>query len=154
MSKFLSLLLSFEGRIPSSRFWLGFIVTSVLTALVSYPLNPAAYNGEDHVTVADTTWQLLMLTPLTALTIKRFNDRNWPWWFGYVPNGLVAVGIIANHFGYLSEPERFSAIEWVFVWTACPAVLLALADNGLLKGTNGPNRYGPDPLQGLDQSSS
>ena len=158
MDSLISFLFSIAGRISRSRFWIGFTLTEAVTVAGSFLLNPDAYTGEDigSITMPDTVWQLLLLIPLTALTVKRFNDRDRPWWFGYVPNILAAILIVANQFGYLIlwEPDRWSAIEKAFLWTAFPVVLLAFADSAFLKGTTGPNRYGPDPLQTQDQTAT
>jgi uncharacterized membrane protein YhaH (DUF805 family) len=130
------------------------LITGALTLVGSFLLNPTAYIGEDvgHATVPDTIWQLLMVIPLTALTVKRFNDRNWPWWSGYVPNFFGAIVIVANLFGYLMEPNRVGMIEKAFFWSMFFVVLLAFADNAFLH-TTGPNRYGPDPLQEQEQTA-
>ena len=41
----------------------------------------------------DTLWQLAWLVPGTAITVKRFNDRDWPWWLGYA---FGAVGVFCS----------------------------------------------------------
>ena len=59
----------------------------------------------------------------------------------------ATIVIVADPFGYLMEPNRVGMIEKAFIWSMFLVVLLAFADNAFLKGTTGPNRYGPDPLQ-------
>jgi uncharacterized membrane protein YhaH (DUF805 family) len=61
---------------------------------------------------------LLLLWPSLAISVKRWHDRDKSAWW-------VLVGLIPIIGG-----------------------LWLLIENGLLRGTSGPNRYGPDPLQG------
>jgi uncharacterized membrane protein YhaH (DUF805 family) len=96
--------------------------------------------------LALTIWSLMTCLPTAAITIKRLNDRDWPSWIGYLLVLAFIVLIIANYFGLLLDPDRmtppesfvFGALMLFFLWT--------LVDNGFFKGSDGPNRYGPDPL--------
>ncbi len=60
---------------------------------------------------------LLLLWPSVAISVKRWHDRDKSAWW-------VLVGLIPVIGG-----------------------LWLLIENGMLRGTPGPNRYGPDPLQ-------
>lgn len=63
---------------------------------------------------------LLLAWPSIAVSVKRWHDRDRSGWWVLV--ALIPV----------------------------VGVLWMLVDNGLLKGTAGPNRYGPDPLAPAD----
>ena len=65
---------------------------------------------------ADIVVNLLLVWPALAVSVKRWHDRDKSGW--WVLLNLVPV------------------IGWLW----------ALVDNGFLRGTDGPNRYGPDPL--------
>lgn len=154
--KLLTLLLSFQGRIARQSFQIGSAILLALAVVGSFLIHPDAFFGEDVVPITpqDTIWQLCTLIPLTAVSVKRFNDRDWPWWVGYVPALLSAALTVANQFRYLL-PEKwgtFSPAEKVTLSAICFVVLLAFADNAFVRGTAGPNRYGPDPLQKPEQT--
>ena len=65
---------------------------------------------------ADLVVNLLLLWPALAVSVKRWHDRDKSGWWVLL-NLLPVIG---------------------WLW--------ALIDNGLLRGTPGPNRYGDDPL--------
>lgn len=67
--------------------------------------------------VAAGVVSLLLLWPSLAISVKRWHDRDKSGWW-------VLVGLIPVIGG-----------------------LWLLIENGLLRGTAGPNRHGPDPLQ-------
>ena len=141
---------SFRGRISRQEWWLG------LLFLLSISIPAGAWLGSEAFdpttgkirppSLAYTVWSVLVSVPSAALSAKRFNDRDWPSWLGYLLGGCFVVLALANHFGYLLDPRTmalpektiFAAILLFFLW--------ALVDNGFLKGTEGPNRHGPDPL--------
>jgi uncharacterized membrane protein YhaH (DUF805 family) len=65
---------------------------------------------------ADLIVNLLLLWPALAVSVKRWHDRDKPGWWVLL-NLLPVVG---------------------WLW--------AIVDNGFLRGTSGPNRFGDDPL--------
>jgi uncharacterized membrane protein YhaH (DUF805 family) len=65
---------------------------------------------------ADLVVNLLLVWPALAVSVKRWHDRDKPGW--WVLLNLVPV------------------VGWIW----------ALIDNGFLRGTRGPNRFGDDPL--------
>ena len=71
---------------------------------------------------AERIVNLLLVWPALAVSVKRWHDRDKSGWWVLI-NLLPVIG---------------------WLW--------ALIDNGLLRGTPGPNRYGEDPLaEGRDQ---
>ena len=66
---------------------------------------------------ADLVVNLLLLWPAIAVSVKRWHDRDKSGWWVLL-NLLPVIG---------------------WLW--------ALIDNGFLAGTDGPNRFGPSPLQ-------
>ena len=143
--------LSPHGRISRQAFWLGLVVLFALTVPVSLLIDPTAFERGTQVnkvpSPADTLWSLAVTWPSTAISLKRFNDRDRPQWIGYLLGALMALLVAANAFGLLLDPDTmlipekllFSFMLMFFMWS--------LIDNGCYKGTAGPNRYGPDPLQ-------
>ena len=83
---------------------------------------------------------------MTAITVKRFNDRDWLYWLGYGYGLIASVQIIALHFGFLAGPA-LSTREAIYVAIFGLLGLFIVIVNGFLRGTPGPNGYGTDPLQ-------
>ena len=143
--------LSPHGRISRQAFWLGLIVLFALTIPVSLLIDPTAFERTSAPnkipSLADTLWSLAVTWPSAAISLKRFNDRDRPQWIGYLLGAQMALLVAANAFGLLLDPNTmlipeklvFSGMLMFFMWS--------LIDNGCYKGTAGPNRYGPDPLE-------
>ncbi len=79
---------SARGRIGRLEYWLGLLVLIAVSMAVTAAVDPAAMTVENGVvkppSFAGTIWNLLITWPSTAIAIKRFNDRDWPNWLGYV----------------------------------------------------------------------
>ena len=122
------LLTSFEGRINRKPFWLGAIafgiVVSILTTIVESLFGIKTDSSMPGYTQDFTQfgWILISIIGLVslwvglALQVKRWHDRDKSGWWVLI--GLIPV--IGN------------------IW--------ALVETGFLRGTDGTNSYGPDPL--------
>jgi uncharacterized membrane protein YhaH (DUF805 family) len=157
-------LFSFRGRINRARYWL-FVALAIpflmLLVLVSwaYALSiPGAYeNGgptpwpSDPLGIAGAiVWCLAFLALFIAglaITVKRLHDREKAWWWififviapnllsGYAQSQIATVGgANAGDVAFLSGFVALAIYVWSFVELGC------------LRGTAGPNRFGPDPL--------
>ncbi len=147
LSYLFTLLTSFRGRITRMQWWLGFVVWLLGSIAGTLLLNPQ-YFVADEIPPPDwpeTIFQVIWLVPFAAVSVKRFNDRDWPWWPGYFMAALSAVFVVAPHFGVAVDPTAGGLGAAIFYFGAL-AGLVALVDNGFMRGTDGPNRYGPDPL--------
>ena len=138
------LFFSLDGRINRAKYWLGSLAVVVMgTAGILLIL---AMVGISDAAVAFTiALSLALLYPSYAVMAKRFQDRNKPGvlaLFGIVP--LVSSNLLQT-FGYL-DPENPSVILQIFDVVVVGISLWLLVELGILKGTQGPNRYGPDPL--------
>lgn len=153
MTYLVDLLFSFRGRIGRKAWWLGFVIVGVANIAGGLLLNPEQFTAEELPPPdwADTFWLIAWLLPGTAITVKRFNDRDWPAWLGYLfaPIGLLVY--LAPHFP--PAPADQMVIRAVVACVFGAYMLFALVDNGFLPGTAGPNRYGPDPSAGVRQTS-
>lgn len=93
----------------------------------------------------------LMCAGISYVTLKRFHDRNksglWSLLF-IIPAMLylafMSVGMIAPHYSSISN-DLYSILKIpmniAFLWW--------LIECGFLKGTNGSNTYGPNPLESV-----
>lgn len=146
--RLLPLLLSFRGRIGRKSWWIGFVIWLAGNLSGALLFNPGFFTAEElpPPSLADTVWQLAWLAPLTAITVKRFNDRNWPSWLAYLFLGLNIFHVVAPHYGLVISPEVPGAGYTAF-WAVAIVQLAIVINNGFIRGTDGPNRHGPDPLE-------
>jgi uncharacterized membrane protein YhaH (DUF805 family) len=144
-----SLFFAFNGRIGRRSWWIGTIAVALASVIGTLLIEPAAFDldapAPRTVKEGGTLWQLALLVPTTALMVKRFHDRDLPWWVGYAIGALGAVLTIGQYFGFFI-PGYTGAMGTAVIFAIGLVFLYALIDNGFLRGTPGPNRYGPDPL--------
>ncbi len=132
----MSLFTSFEGRINRQKWWLGLIVLVIAEWVIMFVItmffgasmptevdpNAMGYSASYQLGAVGTIILLIIMIPFIwaglALSAKRWHDRGKSAWW-------ILIGLI----------PLIGAI-----WT--------LVENGFLKGTEGPNQYGPDPLAG------
>ncbi len=114
---------SFQGRIGRSTYWLFYFLPVFVLMIVANVLDPVL--GTIHVTesgiplgIIGSLFGLFSLWPLFAAGAKRCHDRGRSGWFQLI--------YLIPFFGGL----------FMFIYL------------GFLKGTDGPNRFGPDPLGG------
>ncbi|MBI1383413.1 MAG: DUF805 domain-containing protein [Rhizobiales bacterium] len=142
---------SFDGRISRSTWWLGILMllvpSLVAISVVQSVGNDILGNEPGTRNAFSSILSLLLVWPETALTKKRLNDRGHAPW---VAQTFVLVSIASAtlaHFGFFDDPASMGAGE-IAVWAGITAYSLwLLVENGFLKGTEGRNPYGPDPLQ-------
>jgi uncharacterized membrane protein YhaH (DUF805 family) len=137
------LLFSFQGRLNRKPYWLTNIAVGigaiVLVALALVML------GEHKFAEAFATMALvaILYIPLLwvslALGAKRLHDRNKSaWWlvlFYVAPGVASGIGDQMEYLGFVLHLVAFAITVWAFVELGC------------LRGTVGPNQYGPDPLE-------
>ena len=123
--------LSFRGRIRRKGWWLGYVLPAWVIIIVAVVLDIAlglvevkggpsadAYGFDFNSGIGPITIiaYLLMIWPILAGSAKRWHDRDKSGWWILI-NFIPLIGAI---------------------W--------ALIETGFLRGTMGPNRFGPDPL--------
>ena len=95
-------------RIRRLSYWLGFATVVAVFGLGRYVLKYHVGATELPVVV----WSTLAAVPLTALSVKRFNDRDRPIWIGYLVGAGTALFIAAPYFGYLTnDVAHYSLVE-------------------------------------------
>jgi len=120
----MDLFLSLNGRIGRGKWWLGFVVLLIVQIVLMVILGGMGMLAVDPVTLAPTSAYWISLLVLMAVTIwpsiclygKRFHDRNKSAWWI-----MIAFVPIIGTFWLLIE---------------C----------GFLRGSDGANDYGSDPL--------
>ncbi|MCY4109587.1 MAG: DUF805 domain-containing protein [Chloroflexi bacterium] len=143
---------NFSGRAPRSEYW-WFTLFSVVSQIV---LNFVPFFG--------WIYSLVLFLPTLAVTARRLHDTNRTgWWvLAYVVPALTFLALaiaLAALFGFGAvDPSFIDEGDWeaiaiflgmLFVIVAIVSLVLAivLIIFLILPGTQGPNRFGPDPLQ-------
>jgi uncharacterized membrane protein YhaH (DUF805 family) len=155
--------LSFEGRISRQTWWLHYVLLLVLLnigiaiagVILGLILTPIFGVILATVIRALLTFAagLVLMWPALAGNIKRLHDHNLSDWF--------AIGFVAMVVGYqvlgvltvilaVSGIFSFTLVQllWLLGLVVGVAALALLVFCGFIKGTAGPNRFGPDPLGG------
>jgi uncharacterized membrane protein YhaH (DUF805 family) len=148
------LLFSFGGRINRAKYWLviliNLIVPNVAGVIAAMVLGMSAIDfesGELPSAANPGLWiagliglAIVVFSIWTGLAagIKRLHDRNKSgWWilvFGALPVAFGAASGLMGDAGYIGLLAALGVWLWAFIELGC------------LKGTTGPNVYGPDPL--------
>ncbi len=146
-----ALLFSFGGRINRAKYWLAILINFVIwvicfgvVASVVNGLRIGIYGGAAGGIIALIGLMAIIMIgsfwSSLALAFKRLHDRNksgvWLLLFWLAPSLLNAIGqsIGATGAGAFVALAGAAIAIWGFVEIAC------------LKGTTGPNDYGPDPI--------
>ena len=141
-----ALLWSFEGRINRQPYWLASLATiialSALVGLIAAFGGAGLFTGELTGGVGIALLILVASIPFIwiglALGGKRLHDRNKSaWWllvFYLLPSVLERAAGYVGGVGLVLGLASFAISIW------------ALVELGFLRGTAGPNDYGPDPL--------
>ena len=138
------LFFSLDGRINRAKYWLGAIVLMALGG-AAILLILATVGISDAAVAFTIAVSLALLYPYYAVMAKRFQDRN-------KPGALALVGIVpltASNLLYtfgLFDAANPTMVSQIFDLVIVGISIWLLVELGILKGTQGPNRYGPDPL--------
>jgi uncharacterized membrane protein YhaH (DUF805 family) len=149
-----------DGRINRQRWWLGVIVLAVIGIVVSWILGMIFGTGLmlDMTKVGDAAYinsfitrvgwigvitSVIFAYPYMSLTVKRRHDRGNN---GYDAIGLIVLQLIVNLLNALGIGVGGLGTILGYVVGIYAIYILVVA--GFLRGTAGPNQYGPDPLQG------
>jgi uncharacterized membrane protein YhaH (DUF805 family) len=144
-------LFSFEGRISRKSFWLSglaimgvcFLVMAGLAAVLGKDALDSQKGLSSKLLSAYTVATLAFYWPAFALYLKRLHD------FGQGTGGLWPVVILS----VLDEGLSFANFDIASQVVA--AVLIGVfVFVGCVKGTPGPNQYGPDPLANITRRSA
>lgn len=112
-------LLSFDGRITRSAYWLKFVLPYLVIAVVLGIVDAILGLQAEGVGLLGGLFGIAAIWPSIAVGAKRCHDRGRSGWFQLILL-IPVVGAI-----------------WLLV------------ELGFLRGTMGENRFGPDPLEGV-----
>ncbi len=125
---------SFKGRASRSEFWWFCLFTLLINIAVAI-VGAMAPALASIISAVQALWLLL---PTVSVSTRRLHDRDFSGWWQTLPVALMLPGLV----GVAADAD------WLFILVAFAAVIASI---GLmvvyaLKGTSGPNRFGPDPL--------
>ena len=152
-------LIGFTGRINRARWWLWIILMAAIWAPIFFML-VAIFGVGGELTApirsvaSSRTIAMIQIIglavtgyPSTALAVKRLNDRDRPRLLAFVFWAPSVQYILSELLGLPTSLEMYSTEFGMMIETI--SILLsiwAFIELGILKGTNGPNQHGPDPL--------
>jgi uncharacterized membrane protein YhaH (DUF805 family) len=142
------LLFGLRSRIDRAKWW---IASIILIIILLIDLKLIAWFDLERLSaglsriVALGLWGVLAVASycLLAVSAKRLHDRNRRgWWLLLFPLAPVVLASFVSTFAADLEPVLTYAL-WAVVWII---VICALIELGIMPGTAGLNRYGPEPL--------
>jgi len=138
------LLFSFQGRLNRKPFLITNIVIGIIaTPLILLALGMAGELGPVMAGEPSTLFNLACAIPTIlfglALGAKRLHDRDKSAWWLLVFYALPTI--------LSTAADRMEDVQFIILHLISFAITVwAFVELGCLRGTVGPNRYGPDPL--------
>ena len=118
---------SFSGRARRTEYWMFFLVYFVIALVIGVVEGLLSIGG--YLT---GIFALVHLLPSLGVTVRRLHDTGRSGWWILL---FYAVPMVLNATGSpILSVVSLAISVWMFVELGC------------LKGTAGPNRFGPDPL--------
>ena len=167
----MNLLFGFHGRINRAKYWAAvgiWIVYMIVFSFISWAIlgtTTGSVEGESvDLTGLGERWLVLVVLGLLwlapvfvssiAVGIKRLHDRNksgwWlvlfylvPWIISTVTEGMAGMATVI---AAATSDMTLLYLALVLSFGALGLSIWAFVELGCLRGTRGPNRYGPDPL--------
>lgn len=143
-------LFGFQGRINRAKFWLSLIPVFGLAIVMG--LGVAVFLGTGIEWAIGLAAFAALVWISVAIGVKRLHDRDKSgWWLllYYVVPGLLngaAEGIDPTSLAAEEAELGNMGVALVLSLISFAISIWALIDLGILKGTQGPNRFGADPL--------
>jgi uncharacterized membrane protein YhaH (DUF805 family) len=139
-------LFSLEGRISRSWLWLRWFLPVIAIHVILWIMIAigAAADSATLTTIFLVVWIvfcLLTLWPSIAVMVKRIHDRNKTGWLVlayWIPAGLQTILFVVG----ISDSAANTILNLI---TAAVGIWF-FVEFGCMRGTIGPNQYGPDPV--------
>lgn len=142
---------SFNGRLNRKPYWMASLLLAVMVAvglaIVVSIIPPPGEEGSGGLFLPF----LLAITAASlfcsmAISVKRLHDRNKSGLWMIIYFGVIAAHIGAEMAGLTGIEDNPTVTDIILAVAIIAATLWYLIEVGMLKGTEGPNRYGPDPV--------
>ena len=132
---FFQLLFGFSGRINRAKYWLTAVIYLAAILLVT-GIGIAAGMAMLFILVAVIIYIPILISGI-AVGIKRLHDRDKSGWW------LLVFYVLP---GVLSGLAEKTGPYFVLELAGAALSIWGFVELGCLRGTSGPNRFGPDPL--------
>ncbi len=147
----IQLFTSFNGRITRRAYWFGLFVLIMISpfsvsAVLSADPFREAISTVQKLGLTGLGWVLVLLVSLAALNTKRLHDLNKSGLIGILFYAPAAASAATLFTGW--EPQlQQQIVSWTTLLAAALGAtgLWFLIRLGFSGGTEGPNKYGPDP---------
>jgi len=144
-----------DGRIGRKSYWTGLVILVVITLIAMVAIYPITMNvgGPRLAMLLLLIVQLVLLYPSLAIMSKRFHDRNRPGSLAWI---MIVPWLLSALLGALgiTDPADPFWLDYLLQAVLLIVSIWFLIELGILKGTDGDNAYGPDPLAGGAGSTS
>ncbi len=149
----IELFFSFRGRIQRKLFIIGSLALWSLHVslffMMAHHLNMVIDKTiTKQMLMVDTMIEGLLFWPSLALSYKRMHDRNKSgklFGIAYVTATIMSVPVAL---GIIDKTLTFSQIYFFAHFVLMIGVLMMFVEMVFYEGTEGQNKYGPDPLKG------
>ena len=158
------LFFSFRGRINRKPFWIGSLLLvfggGAAIAVLAFSTGQLLDFGTGQAkNEADLSPEILILPILAiialmlfcslALSVKRLHDRNKSAWWLLLFYGVGALQSGAQESGIATVEGELSPVAIALILANIVVSIWYFIEVGILKGTDGDNDYGPDPLTAI-----
>jgi uncharacterized membrane protein YhaH (DUF805 family) len=155
------------GRISRSQYWLKFFLPYIVLTVALETVG--AIGGVDStlnavISVIRGLLSLVVLWPSIAILVKRMHDRNKSAWYllaQFVPSILLVIAacawlgptviamVTAGSDAEVPSPSlNFAGVSAIVLGVVLFGVAIwFFVEFGCMRGTIGPNRFGPDPVR-------
>jgi len=118
---FKEIYISLDGRFNRAKYWLAYLPLILISLLATYAdFSTGSLDAQTGIGPISAIASIILIWPSISLGVKRCHDRDRSGWF-------LLIGII----------PLLGAL-WILV------------ELGFMRGTVGDNRFGADPLAGLE----
>lgn len=135
-----TLLFSFSGRINRAKYWLGTLILLIIGLVLGGFVFLIAAGGSGISLIILIPVGVVMFVIGLAIAVKRLHDRDksGAW--------LLVYYVLPAVLDRVARALEGSGGELLLSVASLGISLWAVVELGFLRGTAGPNRYGPDPL--------
>jgi uncharacterized membrane protein YhaH (DUF805 family) len=154
MDKLMSLYTTTEGRIGRQQWWIGAIALGVVYIVVGV-IAGMVINNMQVLGWVSLILFVIFAYPLYALYLKRRHDRDNNGLDATIFLAVIGVSLLLQALGISYSPQELPNVGTVMMPNQIGMIIGAitliyaiymLVVMGFLRGTVGPNQYGPDPL--------
>ena len=151
----MELLTTFEGRISRKTFWFGLLLIVILSVVVSFAAFSIIISGGFVGRLLSLILSLVLLYPMAAITIKRLHDRDkaaMPWVAIFFVPGIIFNILSLFNIGFTTMEIVGNQIQipgtgaYIMMLIMTAVGLWMLIELGMLRGSDGVNKYGANPL--------